>query len=106
MLFWYTCTCPINFRIYFGFIDQIPNINDLTRTILYLCTQDNGKHLLAVDDGNDHNLSVWDVGSDKKFHKMAECKVSTKINMWAYQQVALIVIELFKPYCLVKVIWL
>ena len=37
--------------------------------------QDNGQHLVAVDDANEHNLSVWDWDNKKK---IAEAKVQYK----------------------------
>ncbi|XP_052766462.1 echinoderm microtubule-associated protein-like 2 isoform X3 [Mya arenaria] len=36
----------------------------------------NGHHLLGVDEGNDHKMCIWDVSSDKKHHKIIDCKTS------------------------------
>ncbi|XP_052271012.1 echinoderm microtubule-associated protein-like 2 isoform X1 [Dreissena polymorpha] len=36
----------------------------------------NGKQLLAVDESNDHVLSVWDVSQDKKHSKITDSKSS------------------------------
>ena len=40
-----------------------------------MVTQDDGKFLLAVDESNEHTLSVWDISKDSKAVKKADCKV-------------------------------
>lgn len=37
--------------------------------------QDGGKHLVVVDEANEHIISVWDLNKDKP-HKITETKVS------------------------------
>jgi len=38
--------------------------------------QDGGAHLLAVDEANEHILSVWEWQKGEKGHKITETKVS------------------------------
>lgn len=42
--------------------------------------QDGGSLLCAIDEGNDHNISVWDWQKNEKGHKITETKVSRIIN--------------------------
>lgn len=37
--------------------------------------QDGGGLLCAIDEGNDHNISVWDWQKSDKGHKITETKV-------------------------------
>jgi microtubule-associated protein-like 1/2 len=37
--------------------------------------QDGGQYLLAVDESNDHVMSIWDWQKGEKGHKIAEAKV-------------------------------
>lgn len=47
-------------------------------------SQDGGSLLCAIDEGNDHNISVWDWQKNEKGHKITETKVS-RINLSAYR---------------------
>ena len=38
--------------------------------------QDNGQYLVAVDESNEHVLSVWDWQKTDKGHRVTEIKVS------------------------------
>jgi len=42
--------------------------------------QDGGSLLCAIDEGNDHNISVWDWQKNEKGHKITETKVSRIVN--------------------------
>lgn len=44
-----------------------------------LLEQDGGQHLVAVDEANEHVISVWDI-SKEKAHKVTETKVSRNGN--------------------------
>lgn len=44
--------------------------------------QDGGSLLCAIDEGNDHNISVWDWQKNEKGHKITETKVSCGINQY------------------------
>lgn len=41
----------------------------------FLLLQDGGSLLCAIDEGNDHNISVWDWQKTDKGHKITETKV-------------------------------
>jgi hypothetical protein len=63
---------------------QIYVVEEVPIYVLYTCIyiflisvamlQDGGHSLLAVDEGNDHTMSVWNLQG--KVKKLAECKVS------------------------------
>lgn len=40
---------------------------------------DGGKHLLAVDEGNDHTLSIWDTSRDNRAKKLCDTRSSESI---------------------------
>lgn len=42
--------------------------------------QDGGSLLCAIDEGNDHNISVWDWQKNEKGHKITETKVLREIH--------------------------
>lgn len=41
----------------------------------FLLLQDGGSLLCAIDEANDHNISVWDWQRNEKGHRLAETKV-------------------------------
>lgn len=55
--------------------------------------QDGGQYLLAVDESNDHVMSIWDWQKGEKGHKIAEAKVwILAMNVYCVLIVAIIVI--------------
>ena len=40
-------------------------------------SQDGGQYLVAVDDANEHIISLWDWQKGEKGHKITETKVSS-----------------------------
>ncbi|XP_076442286.1 echinoderm microtubule-associated protein-like 2 isoform X4 [Babylonia areolata] len=58
---------------------HVLGLGDFDRAVccISFSTMDSGQHLVAVDEANEHVISVWDLGRDKP-HKITETKSSTE----------------------------
>ena len=63
----------LRFSDWYGFQLLKTDINDLP-----IVLQDGGSLLVAVDEANEHIISVWEWDKGEKRHKITETKVSNK----------------------------
>lgn len=57
-------------------VTYVSRNNGILMHLNYLYLQDGGTLLCAVDEANDHNISVWDWQKGEKGQKITETKVS------------------------------